>query len=111
MKHRISSAYHPAANKHAEVAVKSAKRLLRYNVGPKGQLNTNRFTQALLAHRNTPDPSTGVTPAQIVFAHDIHDIIPQKSYAPAKEWTDMALAREFSYLIRHYSNADKISSR
>ena len=46
-----------------------------------------------------------------MFAHDIHDIIPQKSYAPAKEWTDMALAREFSYLIRHYSNADKISSR
>ena len=48
--HRVSSAYHPVSNKRAEIAVKSAKRLIRDAVGPSGSLNTNRFTQALLNH-------------------------------------------------------------
>ena len=52
IKQRISSSYHPTGNKRAEVGVKSAKRLIRNNIGPSGILKTNQFTQALLNHRN-----------------------------------------------------------
>ena len=106
IKHRTSSAYYPAANKRAEVAVKSAKRIIRDNVGPAGTLNTNKVMQALLAHRNSPDPSTNVSPAQIVFGRPIRDIIPQQSYVPDRPWVEMAKAREKSFFRRHYSRAE-----
>ena len=60
VKQRISTAYNPQANKRAEVGVKAAKRIIRENVGHLGTLNTNKFHQALLAHRNAPDPTTKV---------------------------------------------------
>ena len=104
---KISSAYHPSANRRAEVAVKSAKRLIRDNVGPGGNLNTNQFAQALLCHRNTPDPSSKVSPAQIVFGREVRDIIPRSSYRPPKAWRDMAAAREDSFLSRHYAQSEK----
>ena len=47
--HRVSTAYNPAANKRAEVGVKSAKRLIRDNVGPGGSLDTNQVVQAILS--------------------------------------------------------------
>jgi hypothetical protein len=40
IRHRVSTAYYPRANKRSEVGVKSAKRLLMGNTGPKGSLNT-----------------------------------------------------------------------
>ena len=43
VKHRISSAYHPQSNGRAEVAVKSAKRLLRSNTSPNGSLNHDKL--------------------------------------------------------------------
>ena len=82
--YRISSAYHPSANKRAEVGVKSAKRIIRDNVGPNGNLNTNRIVRALLAHRNSPDPITKVSPAQIVFG--CRNNIPSQSYLPDRPW-------------------------
>ena len=48
--HRVSSAYHAESNKRAELGVKTAKRLIRDNIGVQGSLNTNQFTQALLAN-------------------------------------------------------------
>ena len=48
VKHRLSSAYNPQSNGRAEVAVKSAKRLLRSNTGPSGSLDTDRFLRAML---------------------------------------------------------------
>ena len=103
---RISSAYNPSANKRAEVGVKSAKRIIRDNVGPNGSLNTNKVVQALLAHRNGPDPTTKVSPAQIVFGRSIQDLIPQHSYVPDKPWIELAKAREKSFLRRHYLKAE-----
>ena len=41
--HRFLSAYNPKSNGRAEVAVKSAKRLLSANTGPAGSLDTDHF--------------------------------------------------------------------
>ena len=73
VKHRISSAYHPQSNGRAEVAVKSAKRLLRSNVGPNGSLDNDNLLRALLQLRNTPDPDCNLSPAQIIFGRPIRD--------------------------------------
>ena len=111
IKQRISSAYNPVSNKRAEVGVKSAKRLIRDNVGPDGSLNTNQFIQALLAHRNSPDPATGVSPAQIVFGHQIRDIIPSTDYTPQSKWSDLARKREDCFLRRHYMRGEKLDAQ
>ena len=71
--HRVATAYHPRANKRAEVRVKSAKRLIRGNTSQTGALNTDKLARALLAHRNTPCPVTGLSPAQIVFGQVLRD--------------------------------------
>ena len=71
--HRKSSAYHPQSNGRAEVAVKSAKRLLRSNIDASGSLNSDKFLRALLQLRNTPDPDCNVSPAQIVFGRPLND--------------------------------------
>ena len=71
--HRVSSAYHPQSNGRAEVAVKSAKRLLRSNTGSSGTLDTDRFLRAIMQLRNTPDPDCNLSPAQILFGHPIRD--------------------------------------
>ena len=65
--HRVATAYHPRANKRAEVGVKSAKRLIRGNLTQTGSLDTDKLARALLARRNTPCPITGLSPAQIVY--------------------------------------------
>ena len=73
IRHRLSSAYFPQSNGRAEVAVKSAKRLLRANVGPTGSLNNDLFLRAMLQLRNTPDPDCNVSPSEIVFGRPIRD--------------------------------------
>ena len=73
---RVSSSYYPVSNKRAEVAVKSSKRLVRDNLNSDGSLNCDRFARALLIHRNTPDPTTGVSPAQILYGRQLRDHIP-----------------------------------
>ena len=70
---RISSAYNPQSNGRAEVAVKTAKRLLRNNVGPTGSLDNDKLLRALLQIRNTPDPDCNLSPAQIIYGRPIRD--------------------------------------
>ena len=65
---RISSAYFPQSNKKPEVAVKHAKRMVRDSLGPGGTLDTDALARAILAHRNTPDQLTGLSPAQVILA-------------------------------------------
>ena len=99
--HRLSSAYYPHSNQRAELGVKSAKRLIRENISPSGSLETDGFRRGLLAHRNTPDRDTGLSPAQVIFGRPIREflpIIPMK-YRPRPEWRltmeqrELALAR------------------
>ena len=60
IRHRLTSVGNPHANSRAEIAVKTAKRLLRENVGVSGKLDTVKVSQALLTYRNTPDRDTDV---------------------------------------------------
>jgi hypothetical protein len=73
VRHRVSSAYFPQSNGRAEVAVKTAKRLLRSNTGPGGSLDQDHFVRAMLQLRNTPDPDCKLSPAQIIFGRPLRD--------------------------------------
>ncbi|XP_022784754.1 uncharacterized protein LOC111325247 [Stylophora pistillata] len=71
VRHRVSSASFPQSNGRAEVAVKTAKRLLMSNTGPTGSLDHDRFLRAILHLRNTPD--CNLSPAQIIFGRPLRD--------------------------------------
>ena len=71
IRHRWSSAYFPQSKGRAEVAVKTVKRVLMSNTGPKGSPNNDKFLQAMLQLRNTPDPDWNISPAQIIFGRQL----------------------------------------
>jgi hypothetical protein len=74
--HRVSSYYYPRANKRAEVAVKSGKRLILDNISSNGSLNTDRVARALLVHHNQTDPVSGLSPAEVIFGRRLRDHLP-----------------------------------
>jgi hypothetical protein len=74
---RLSAAYNPQSNGRAELAVKSTKRLIEDNIGEDGELNTDRFLRAILIKRNTPDPTSKLSPAEIVFGRKLRDTMPR----------------------------------
>lgn len=74
---RLSAAYNPQSNGRAELAVKSTKRLIEDNVGPDGELDTDKFLRAILIKRNTPDPTSKLSPAEIVFGRKLRDTMPR----------------------------------
>ena len=90
--------------------MKSAKRLIMENLGPKGQLDTDRFARALLLHRNTPDPMTGLSPAMILFGRQLRDHLPAvlSRYQPRVEWRLEADLTEQAYAKRHAKFEEKI---
>ena len=67
VRHRLSAAYHPRSNGRAEVAVKLMKRLLQSHTNADGTLDDNRVVAGLLQYRNTPEHTTGMSPAMILF--------------------------------------------
>jgi hypothetical protein len=76
IRHRKSSAYFHSSNGRAELAVKSTKRLLMNNVGPSGELDTDKFVRALLMQRNTPDPGCKLSPAEVLLGRPLRDTLP-----------------------------------
>ena len=75
VRHRMSSAHFPQSNSRAEVAVKTAKRLLMSHTGPTGNLNHDGFLRAMLQLHNTPEPDCNASPAQIVFDRPLRDAL------------------------------------
>ena len=71
--HRLSSAHYPQSNGRAEAAVKSAKRMLRDNTSPSGSLDMDGYLLALMTHRNTPDPVSHLSPAQVLYGRPLRD--------------------------------------
>ena len=93
---RLSSSYYSRSNKCAEVAVKSAKRMIMSHVGPGGTLDTDRVARALLQHRNCPNPATGLSPGQMIFGRTLCDHLPLQPGAchVRQEWRLDASRRE-----------------
>ena len=86
----------PHANQRAEVGVKSMKRLLQENTDVHGKLDNDRFTRAILQYRNTPEQSTGMSPAMKLFGRQLWDFVPltRANYKQSPQWLQRIAARE-----------------
>ena len=107
--HRLSSVAFPHSNCRAEVGVKTIKRLIVDNVGPGGNLDVDKFQQAILQYRNTPDKDTKLSPAMCIFGRPIKDLIPilPGKYQPHPVWKESLLAREAALRKRHIANHER----
>ena len=61
----------------------------------------DKFLRAMLNYRNTPDPTTGCSPARALFGRDIRDFIPVQRgrYRPCHIWSEAMKYRELA--LRH----------
>ena len=108
---RLSSAYYPHSNCRAELGVKSAKRLLRENINQDGSLEGDKFYRALMQHRNTPDPDTGLSPAQVLFGRPVKDFMPVMpgKFRPQEGWRMAQEDREKALRVRYHRGKEKWS--
>ena len=117
--HRLTSVAFPHANCRAEVAVKSAKRLIRDNVCPDGRPDPVRLTRALLQYRNTPDRATGMSPAELLLGRQLRDFLPGDTLAPPLRtftdlrdtWRDIAAWRERALCRRTTADHERLCAR
>lgn len=105
----LSSAYYPQSNGRAELAVKTAKRLITDNTGPNGRLNTDRLVAALLQYRNTPMQDIGLSPAQMLFGRNLRDSIPvhKQALLVRPEWRMIAEDREIALAKRNLRSRER----
>lgn len=73
---RLSSAYYPQSNGRAEAAVKSAKQVLRDNVGADGSIDNDKTSLGLLQYLNTPLNDIDKPPAQLATGRQPRDGVP-----------------------------------
>ena len=112
VRHTISSAYNAQSNGRAEVAVKTVKRLMRSNMGPLGTLDSDKFLQAMLQLRNSPDPDCGVSPAEVVFGRRLRDNLLFAEYTDrnqySKRWQEAWSAKEQALRARFVRTTERI---
>ena len=110
--HRLSSVSFPHSNCRAELGVKTAKRLIRDNVGPHGSLDTDRFARALMQYRNTPLQGIGLSPAQILLGRTVRDFLPlaEGHGRIRNEWRISAEDRERALARKHATNVERLSA-
>ena len=112
VKSRVSSRAFAHSNARAELGVKTCKRLIRDNTGPKGTLDTDKFGRALLQYRNTPLQGVGLSPAQILFGRELRDFLP---FAPGKagirkEWRITADERDLALAKKHSVDLERLNA-
>ena len=100
------------------MAVKAMKRLLTDNIGPNGELDTESYVRAILQFRNTPDPDSGLSPAQVLFGRQLRDILPFKPRAQVFDndlirplWRDIWCQRENALRTRFGKQIDALAAR
>ena len=109
--HRLSSVAFSHSNCRPEVGVKTVKRLITGNLGKDGSLNIDTFQQAMLQYRNSPDPTTKLSPAVCIFGRPTKVLIPimPGKYHPHRTWEDSLNLREAAHGQRHALHQDKWS--
>ena len=110
VRHRLSSVAFAQSNKRAELGVKSMKRLIRENTNGDGSISNNRFLQALMTYRNTPDRDTSLSPAQVIFGRNLRDFLPspQTRLKPQPEWIQLREDREKALAKRAITNMERL---
>ena len=101
-----SSAYYPQSNGQAELAVKTAKRILTGNTDNCGCLCHDHAARALLTHHNTPIQDLGMSPAVMLYGRMIKDHLPilWEKYQLQKQWKEIRALREVAMAKRHMQN-------
>ena len=121
IKHIRSAPYHPAANGEAERFVQTFKQAMRSAKSDPGTLEA-KLARFLLSYRSTPNATTNVSPAELLFNRRIRTrldiLVPSVSSEVArkqvsqKEWHDKKSKwREFelnqSVLVENHSGDGK----
>ena len=85
--------------------------MLRENVDTSGKLITDKILRAVLQYRNTPDPDTKLSPAEVIFGRKIKDFlpIPPGKYHPQEGWRLDREAREKALRTRYCRGYEKWS--
>ena len=86
------------------------KRMLLDNTNADGSLETDKFQRAMLQYRNTPNPVTGISPAQCIFGRQIRDFIPVRpaKFEPHPIWQATMSGREEALKHRHMKQAERL---
>ena len=110
--HRLSSAAYPQSNRRAELAVKSAKRLIQENTNGNGSLDNDKAARAILQYRNTPMEGIGLSPAQLLLHRELRDSVPTHPslYKPSSEWISAALLREKALTRRNTKLSERYNT-
>eukprot|EP00112_Aurelia_sp_Birch-Aquarium-sp1_P001604 Seg1173.18 transcript_id=Seg1173.18/GoldUCD/mRNA.D3Y31 product="putative protein K02A2.6" protein_id=Seg1173.18/GoldUCD/D3Y31 len=108
IRQRLSSVYYAQSNGRAELAVKTAKRILLNNTDSAGRLNHDRTARAFMIHRNTPVQDVNISPAMMLFGRPIKDHLPtlRDQLSVRSQWKDIRELREKAMAKRHVRNAE-----
>ena len=74
IQHYKSAPYHPATNGEAERYVQTFKQAMRAAKGDSGTLST-KLMRFLLSYRTTPNATTGVSPAELLFGRTLRTLL------------------------------------
>ena len=89
VKHRLSSAAYPQSNGRAELAVKSAKRIISGNTGAQGLLDNDRASKSHPPIQEYTHSKYRTIPAQLLLHRRLHDFISSQPHPlQATRWLD-----------------------
>ncbi|XP_042213526.1 uncharacterized protein K02A2.6-like [Homarus americanus] len=100
---RLSSPQYPQSNGRAEVAVKTAKRVLRNNTEDNGSLDDDKVSLALLQYLNTPLCGVDKPPEQLATGQQLHDGVPtaKQNFKIDRHWRQTLRRRELQMVQDH----------